>query len=127
LGGEGTVGVTPVVAKASAGAVERIPIARELHLRRRLMALRTAGFRVVALDSRGSSAWDRADLGLPLVVLAGGEAAGLGKGLLETADERVQIPLAHGVESLNVSVAVAVVLFEAVRRGRALGSSVPAP
>ena len=40
---------------------------------------------------------------------------------------RVRIPIAEGVESLNVSVAVAIVLFESVRRGRALGSSVPAP
>lgn len=127
LGGESTVGITPVVAKASAGAVERIPIARELHLRRRLLALREAGFRVVALDSRGTLPWDRADLTSPLVVLAGGEAAGLRKGVLEAADERVRIPIADGVESLNVSVAVAVVLFEAVRRGRALGTSVPTP
>ena len=57
LGGEGTVGVTPVVAKSSAGAVERIPIARELHLRRRLLALRALGFRVAAQDSRGASPW----------------------------------------------------------------------
>ena len=127
LGGEGTVGVTPIVAKASAGAVERIPIARELHLRRRLLALKEVGFLVAALDSRGTVEWDRADLTPPLVVLAGGEGSGLRKGLLEAADVRVRIPISDAVESLNVSVAVAVVLFESVRRGRALGSSVPGP
>lgn len=118
LGAEGTVGITPVVAKASAGAIERIPVARETHLRRRLASLREGGFRVVALEARGGTPWDRAELGGPLAVLVGGEGTGIRKGLLQVVDERITIPLAEGVESLNVSVAAAVVLFEALRRRR---------
>lgn len=129
LGVEATVGVTPVVAKASAGAVERIPIAREAHLRRRLTRLKEDGFRVAALDARGSTPWNHAVLTGRLVLVVGNEGSGVRRGLLQIADERVAIPLAGGIESLNVSVAAGVVLFEAVRRRREarLGSSVPAP
>ncbi len=119
LGGEGTVGLTPVVAKASAGTLERIPVAREPRLRKRLMDLRTQGFRVVVLDGRGDIPWDRADLSGPVVLVAGGEGAGVRTGLREVAEQTVAIPLGRGVESLNVSAAVAVVLFEAVRQRRA--------
>ena len=130
LGTEETAGITPVAAKASAGAVERVPIAREGHLRRRLLWLKERGFRVVALDARGATPWDRADLEGSLAIVVGGEGTGIRRGILQVADDRVAIPLARGVESLNVSVAAAVLLFEAVRRrwvaGRPLGSSVPA-
>lgn len=119
LGSEGTVGLTPAVAKASAGAVERIPVARDGSLGNRLAGIRAAGFRVVALDPRGSTPWDRADLAMPLAVVAGGEGRGLRPSVLRSAHDRVAIPLARGIESLNVSVAVAVLLFEALRRGRA--------
>jgi 23S rRNA (guanosine2251-2'-O)-methyltransferase len=127
LGGDTTVGLTPAAAKTSAGALERIAVAREPRLPARLRALRGMGFRVVALDVRGGTAWDQVPLEGRLVVVAGGEAGGLRRGILDACDARVSIPLAAGVESLNVSVAVAVVLFEAVRRRRAgpLGNSMP--
>ena len=132
LGGGESVGLTPVVAKASAGAVERIPVAREVHIGRRIRALKEAGFRVVALDPAGDVPWDGADLTGRLVVVAGGEGPGLRPILRQAADTRVSIPLEAGIESMNVSVAVGVVLFEAVRQRRlasrrSLGSSVPDP
>lgn len=127
LGGETTVGLTPAAAKTSAGAVERIPVAREPRLSARLRSLRDGGFRAVALDTRGGIPWDEAPLSGPLVVVAGGEGKGLRRGVLDACDARLTIPLAAGVESLNVSVAVAVVMFEAVRRRRraAVLNSVP--
>ncbi len=118
LGLEGTVGLTSVAAKASAGAVERLPVAREGRLRERLLALREAGFRLLALDPGGACAWDAVDLRGRHVIVAGGEGRGLRRGLLDVCDLRIAVPLALGVESLNVSVAVAVVLFEAVRQRR---------
>jgi len=130
LAGTATVGLTPLAAKASAGAVERIPVAREPRIGRRIGALKQAGFRVAALDPAGPLAWDEADLTGPLVLLAGAEGAGLRPALLQAADLRLSIPLACGLDSLNVSVALGVVLFEAVRQrrrgpGRPLGSFVP--
>jgi len=118
LGTEDTVGVTPAAAKTAAGALERIQVAREPKLGRRLTELQAVGFRVIALDARGGVAWDRVSYLGPIVLVAGGEGRGLRRGLLESADARVALPLAGGVESLNVSVAVAVVLYEAVRQRR---------
>jgi len=119
LGGDTTVGLTPAAAKTSAGAVELVRVAREPRLPARLRSLRAAGFRAVALEAHGGTTWDRAPLDGPLVLVAGGESGGIRRGVLDACDARVSIPLAGGVESLNVSVAVAVVLFEAVRRRRA--------
>jgi len=118
VGAERTVGLTPAVAKTSAGLLEKVPVARVARLPRHLTALREKGFRVLALDSSGPAVWSGAAWEGPLVLLAGGEGAGLKPGLLETADQVVAIPLAAGVESLNVSVAVGIALFEAVRQRR---------
>ena len=119
LGTDDTVGITPAVAKTAAGALERIPVAREPRLSRRLGSLKAAGFRVVALDARSDDPWDAENYRGRLALVAGGEGRGLRRGLLDAADARVALPLAGGVESLNVSVAVGVVLYEAVRqRGR---------
>jgi 23S rRNA (guanosine2251-2'-O)-methyltransferase len=119
LTGSGAAGLTPAVAKASAGTIERIPVAREARVTSRLQSLREAGFRIVALDPATGEGWDRVPLTGRLVLVAGSEGRGLRPSLLESSDCRVRIPLAAGVESLNVSVAVAVVLFESVRQRRA--------
>jgi 23S rRNA (guanosine2251-2'-O)-methyltransferase len=116
LGRDGTVGVTPVAIKASAGTAGKVPIAREGRLPARLEALAEAGFRVVALDPRGDRPWNRVDLTGPVAIVAGGEGRGLRPGILRKCTDRIAIPLAAGVESLNVSVATGVVLFEVVRQ-----------
>jgi 23S rRNA (guanosine2251-2'-O)-methyltransferase len=116
LGTEETVGLTPAVAKTAAGALERIPVAREPKLVRRLTGLKSRGFRVAALDGRSERRWDRETYAGRMVVVAGGEARGLKRGLLGVADAIVALPLARGVESLNVSVAVGAVLYEIVRQ-----------
>jgi 23S rRNA (guanosine2251-2'-O)-methyltransferase len=119
LGTEETVGLTPAVAKTAAGALDRIPIAREPKLRRRLLGLKSSDFRIVALDPRSDRPWDGESYRGRVVVVAGGESRGLRRALLESADARVALPLSRGVESLNVSVAVGAVLYEVVRqRGR---------
>ncbi len=121
LGTEDTVGLTPAAAKTAAGALERLPVAREPKPRRRIETLREAGFRTVALDPRGRTPWDEENYGGRVLVVAGGESHGLRRSLLEAVDARVSLPLAGGVESLNVSVAVGAVLFEILRRRRAAG------
>ena len=118
LGTEASVGVTAAVAKTAAGALELIPIAREPRLGRRLERLKSDGFRVVALDARSDRAWDTEAYRGRIALVAGGEGRGLRRGLLDVADVRVSLPLALGVESLNVSVAVAALLYEVVRQRR---------
>lgn len=118
LGAERTVGLTPVVAKTSAGAVERLPIGRETKLPRRLAGLRERGFSIVALDPGGGVAWDEPDLAGPLVLVLGGEGRGIRPSIRRACNITVAIPLAAGVESLNVAVAAGVLLFEALRQRR---------
>jgi 23S rRNA (guanosine2251-2'-O)-methyltransferase len=89
LGTEDTVGITPAAAKTSAGALERIGVAREPKLGKRLSALKQLGFMVAALDVHGRTRWDAVSYRGPVVVMAGGEGRGLRRGLLEAADHRV--------------------------------------
>jgi 23S rRNA (guanosine2251-2'-O)-methyltransferase len=122
LGGHRSVGITAAVAKTSAGAVERIAVAREPRPARRLAGLVEQGFRAVALEPGGEVAWDEADFSGRLVFVVGGEGRGVREGLRAVCHQRIGIPLAVGVDSLNVSVAVGIVLFEAVRQRRQLSS-----
>jgi 23S rRNA (guanosine2251-2'-O)-methyltransferase len=118
LSSDGTAGLSPGVAKASAGAVERLPVCREGRPARRLKFLRENGFQTLALDPRGESSWDRLKLTGPLVVVAGGEHKGPRPGVLQACERRVAIRLSKKVDSLNVAVSTGVLLFEAVRQRR---------
>ena len=120
LASESTVGLTPVVAKVSAGAVEHLPVARERRLAGRIEALGEAGFSTVLLDPREGTDWDRIDLRGPLALVAGGEERGVRPAVAQACSARVAIPLKQGAESLNVAIAVGVLLFEAVRQRRVL-------
>ncbi len=124
---DGTTGLSAGVARASAGAVERIPVAREPRPSWRIGQLREAGFRSVVLDPRGDVSWDALDLAGRLVVVAGGEARGPRPGLRDACEVRAAIPLQAGVESLNVAVATGVLLFEAVRQRRRPSLASPGP
>jgi 23S rRNA (guanosine2251-2'-O)-methyltransferase len=118
LSSEETAGLTPVVLKTSAGAVERLPVAREPKPGRRLEALRERGFEVVVLDPGGEAVWEGPALKGRIIFVAGGEEAGPSKAVLRVCDRRLAVPLAPGIQSLNVAVALGVLLFEAVRQRR---------
>ena len=124
LCGSGGVGLTPVVAKTSAGAIDRVPVARVSRPAERVSELRKRGFLAVALDAAGESDWHRVNLAGRVLLVAGGENLGVRPGIREACDTSLAIRLAAGMESLNVAVAVGVVLFEAVRqRAAAAGRS----
>ncbi len=118
LAGGGGAGLTPTVVKGAAGAVDRVPVAREASPVRRLEELRGAGFLTLALDPQGEVEWHRAPLTGRIAIVAGGEARGVRPGILAACDQRLQIPLPVGMDSLNVAVALGVLLFEAVRQRR---------
>jgi 23S rRNA (guanosine2251-2'-O)-methyltransferase len=109
-------GVTPVVAKAAAGALEHIAMVRVTNLNRALEALKKTGFWVYGLDERGTACYDTVAYGTPAVFVAGAEGKGLHQLTRERCDSLVRIPMTGRVASLNVSVATGIVLFEWRRR-----------
>ncbi len=120
LGSEGTAGLSAGAIKASAGAVERLPVCRENRLASRLEELKRRGFRVLALDPRGEQRWDEVDLRGPLVLVAGGEEKGVRPGVRRACESGVKIPMAREFDSLNVAVSLGVLLFEALRQRRSV-------
>jgi len=118
LSAEGTAGLTAAAVRASAGTAAGVRVARVAKPARFIEEMKTEGYRAVALDPRAELLWDEADLAGPLILAAGGEERGLRPSVLKACNEKVAIPLARGVESLNVAVASGVLLFEAQRRRR---------
>ncbi len=107
---------SPVVAKAACGALARLPVLRVTNLARALDALREAGFWAVGLAGEAEAALHAVDMRGATVVVMGSEGKGLRRLVREHCDQLARIPMPGTVESLNVSVATGVALFEAVRQ-----------
>lgn len=111
-----------VVAKASAGALAHLAIATVVNIARAVEELKEASVWTVGLDGASSERYDQVDLTLPTAIVLGAEGSGLRRLVRERCDRLVSIPMRGAVESLNVSVAAGVALFEAARQRRAAGS-----
>jgi 23S rRNA (guanosine2251-2'-O)-methyltransferase len=109
-------GVTDVVAKAAAGALEYLPITRVTNINRALEELKEKGYWIYGLDERGTETYDQAEYAAPTAFVLGGEGKGLHEQVRKHCDMLVRIPMAGKISSLNVSVAAGVVLFEWKRR-----------
>jgi 23S rRNA (guanosine2251-2'-O)-methyltransferase len=103
-------------AKASAGAVSHVKIAHAVNIARALATLKDGGVWTVGLAGDGGARYDQIDYSLPTAVVVGAEGTGLRRLVRERCDWLVSIPMRGHVHSLNVSVAAAIVLFEAVRQ-----------
>jgi 23S rRNA (guanosine2251-2'-O)-methyltransferase len=108
--------VDGVVRKVAAGAAEFVPVATVTNLARTLGVLKEAGIWVVGTDGEASQTLYAADLRRPLALVLGAEGSGLRRLTRDRCDFLVRIPMAGQVESLNVSVAAGVALFEARRQ-----------
>jgi 23S rRNA (guanosine2251-2'-O)-methyltransferase len=116
LPAHGSARVTPAVSRASAGAVEHVPVAVVPNLARYLADIKRDDLWSYAADSEGSlSMWD-ADLAGGTTLVLGAEGKGVRPLVRRTCDAVISIPLAGKVGSLNVSVAAAVLLYEARRQ-----------
>jgi 23S rRNA (guanosine2251-2'-O)-methyltransferase len=109
------VGVTAAAVKASAGASEHVRVARETNLRRSVETMKRAGLWVYAAEA-GGTPYTELDLAGPVAFVLGSEGRGVRRLVREGCDGTVSIPMLGAVESLNVSVASAVLLYEARRR-----------
>ena len=109
-------GVTEAAVRASAGAAAHLRVARVTNLARAMEEIKEAGYWLVGLDERAEKRHTDVDLTGAIAVVLGGEGKGLHQLVKERCDFVVSIPTSGPVRSLNVSVAAAVVLFEAVRQ-----------
>jgi 23S rRNA (guanosine2251-2'-O)-methyltransferase len=110
------VGLTDVVAKVAAGALEYVPVARATNINRTLEQLKELGYWIYGLDERGPADYDAVDYHMPTALVFGGEGKGLHEQVRKHCDVLVRIPMEGHIPSLNVSVAAGIVLFECKRR-----------
>ena len=113
-----SAGLSPVAAKASAGALEHLPVARVKNLVRALEWLKERNVWITGFDTAADRSYLEADFRGPCALVLGGEGRGLRPLVRRTCDHMVSIPLYGPVSSLNVSVAAAVALYEVVRQRR---------
>jgi 23S rRNA (guanosine2251-2'-O)-methyltransferase len=111
----GSAPLSEAVARSSAGAIERVPVARVGNLRRFLDRLKEKGFRVVGLDASGTDLY-REDLTGDLAIVLGGEGRGMRRLVREGCDVVARLPMRGALASLNVATAAAAVGYEAVRQ-----------
>jgi 23S rRNA (guanosine2251-2'-O)-methyltransferase len=109
-------GLTSVVAKVSAGAIDHIPVARVTNTSRLLESLKAAGVWIYGVEPSASKLFTEVDLRGPVGLVFGGEGTGIRPGVLRHCDEHIRIPMKGRVQSLNVSASAAVALYEAVRQ-----------
>jgi 23S rRNA (guanosine2251-2'-O)-methyltransferase len=110
------VGITPTVRRASAGAADRVPLVAATNLARALKALKDAGVWLVGLVGDIDTSLYAIDLKGPIAIVLGSEGEGMRRLTREACDFVARIPMRGGVESLNVSVATGIALFEALRQ-----------
>lgn len=111
-----SAGLTAVARKVAAGSAERVPVVSVTNLSRTLGQLKERGYWVTGLAGEGDETLFDIDLTGPLVLVMGAEGEGLRRLTKETCDRVVRIPMLGKAESLNVSAAAAVCLFESLRQ-----------
>lgn len=110
-----SVSLTETVAKASAGAIEYVPVAKTGNLSQTIELLKKKGLWIASVDMDGEN-YSEANLSGPLAIIIGGEGSGVSRILREKSDYIVSIPMKGHVNSLNASNAAAIVLYEASRQ-----------
>ena len=110
------VGLTGTVAKAAAGALERVPVARVINLVQLIEQLKQRNIWVIGAAAEGTSEYTEWDWTVPSALFLGSEGSGLHRLVRERCDALVRIPVRGQIESLNVSVAAGVILYEALRQ-----------
>jgi 23S rRNA (guanosine2251-2'-O)-methyltransferase len=113
-----SVALDATVAKASAGAVEYVPVARVNNLTNTVLKLKEKGFWIAGTDADATQMYWEADWKGPMAIVVGSEGEGISKGLLGHCDFLVSIPMSGEVNSLNAAVATGIIVFEAVKQRR---------
>jgi len=111
-----STGLTPIVGKASSGAVEYMSIARPANLVETMKLLKKRGIWIIGADAGGDNVFTKCDMKGRIALALGGEGKGLGRLVRENCDFVVSIPMKGKIGSLNVSVAASVMMYEALRQ-----------
>ncbi|MFA7141491.1 MAG: 23S rRNA (guanosine(2251)-2'-O)-methyltransferase RlmB [Proteiniphilum sp.] len=112
----GSVSVNADAVKTSAGALHTIPVCREQSLKEAILFLKNSGVKVVAATEKAAAFYTETDLTVPVAIVMGAEDTGVTAEHLRVSDELVRIPQFGTIQSLNVSVAAGVLIYEAVRQ-----------
>ena len=112
----GSVSVNADAMKTSAGALHTLPVCREQSLKSTLQYLKDSGFRIVAATEKGDYDYTKGDYTGPMCIIMGAEDTGVSHENLALCDEWVKIPMLGSIESLNVSVAAGILIYEAVKQ-----------
>lgn len=115
---KGSAQINSEAMKSSAGALNILPVCRTTNLHDTLIQLRESGLKIIGASEKGSQLLYDTTLSEPLVIVMGSEDTGLSDKILRMCDDLVKIPQVGRIESLNVSAAAAVLLFEVVRQRR---------
>jgi 23S rRNA (guanosine2251-2'-O)-methyltransferase len=102
--------------KTSAGAVHTLSICRSANLAATIRFLKDSGIKIVAATEKAANLYTGSKMDVPLAIVMGAEDKGISPAVLKLTDEQVKIPLLGKIESLNVSVAAALMIYEAVRQ-----------
>lgn len=110
------VGLTGTVAKASAGAVEYVPVTRVTNVTRTLQQLKQQGFWITGAEAQADKSYTEVDFTEPTVIVIGSEGKGISRLVRETCDYLVHLPMRGKINSLNASVAAALLMYEVYRK-----------
>ena len=108
--------ITPDAIKTSAGALHTIPVCRVQNLKTTARYLKHEGIHIIASTEKGEKLYTEANFTLPTAIILGAEDTGIDEGLLRLSNESVKIPIFGNIESLNVSVAASLLIYEAIRQ-----------
>lgn len=108
--------ITSMTHRLSAGALEHVKVARIGNVAQWIDVLKDKGVRIICADASAQKLWHEADYSGPIAILVGNEHQGVRRLLKEKSDEVVRIPMLGKLQSLNVNVAAAILLYEAVRQ-----------
>lgn len=111
-----SVSITPDSIKTSSGALARIPVCRENNLTDTLILLQQMGIKVIAATEKASKVIYEEDMNTPIAIVLGSEDKGVSGQLLRKADVLVKIPIYGNTDSLNVSVAAGIIIYEVQRQ-----------
>ncbi|MGL5261009.1 MAG: 23S rRNA (guanosine(2251)-2'-O)-methyltransferase RlmB [Bacteroides sp.] len=112
----GSVSVNADAIKTSAGALHSLPVCREQSLSTTIQFLKDSGFRILAATEKADFDYTKGDFTGPICLIMGAEDKGISPNILALCDQKLSIPILGSIQSLNVSVAAGVLIYEAVKQ-----------